>query len=105
MLRISGLHDGRLHKVALPVVTVAPGDDLQTGRGLGVVQPGLDTNEGLQPDTEQTRVSDDIIRTTKTRSGRTKVHLVINHSREEGAEVFHRLRRGEDNRSVINTPD
>lgn len=41
VLRVRGLHNGRLHEVALPVVAVSSGDDLEVRRGLGVIQPLL----------------------------------------------------------------
>lgn len=50
VLRVRGLHDGRLHKVTLTVVTVPSGQNLQAGRRFGVMEPPLDPSEGLKRD-------------------------------------------------------
>lgn len=47
ILGIFDLDYSGLHKVALLVVTVAPGDDGQVGGGPGVVQPLLNASKGL----------------------------------------------------------
>ena len=52
--RILDLDDGGLHKVALLVITVAPGDDGEVGGGPGVVQPLLYASKGLQGPRNQT---------------------------------------------------
>lgn len=48
VLRVRGLHDGRLHKVALLIVTLAPGDDSKPRRRLGVIDPLLYASKRLQ---------------------------------------------------------
>lgn len=57
VLWVSGLHDGRLHKVPLPVITVTSSDDFQIGRRLGVVKPLLYSNKRLQLDTREQTVN------------------------------------------------
>lgn len=48
VLRVCGLHDGGLHKVALLIVTLSPGNDFEVRRRLGVIDPLLYPSERLQ---------------------------------------------------------
>lgn len=57
VLWVRGLHDGRLHKVPLPVITVTSSDDFQIGRRLGVVEPLLYPSKRLQSDTREQTVN------------------------------------------------
>lgn len=47
LLRVLAFHDAGFHKVAHGVITLAPGQDGEAGRGARVLQPLLDTGKGL----------------------------------------------------------
>lgn len=49
VLGVTGLHDGRLHKVAFTVVAGSSGQNLQTGGRPGVLQPPPGPGERLRP--------------------------------------------------------
>lgn len=48
ILRIFGLNDCRLHKVALLIVALSAGNDVQVRRRLGVIEPLLYPTKRLQ---------------------------------------------------------
>lgn len=112
------LNDGGLHEVALAVVTVAPGEDGEARGGPGIVQPLLDAGKGLQRGEDPgvtpltlgyctvivrlvhqagRNLSEDIGFLPVSHLADACLYLVINHSREEGAEVFHGLEKYKTN--------
>lgn len=92
VLRVPGLNDGRLHKVALPIVTAAPSDDVQVWGRLGVIQPLLDPTERLQRNRKEPLSKG---RDTEDESD-DATHFVIDHGREKGGEVLDGLQRRND---------